>query len=99
MQSAQQLSCSTVSSQLRDQTDCFRPGQFKVYSSAVRGTLIMDTVSSISLSLKMQYFQKSYFTSAVQQLAGHSDQKVSTKLVRGKRYHSQARVIEMKIKQ
>ena len=64
VQSAQQLSCSTVSSQLRDQTDCFRPGQFKVYSSAVRGTLIMDTVSSISLSLKMQYFQKSYFTSA-----------------------------------
>ena len=64
VQSAQQLSCSTVSSQLRDQTDCFRPGQFKVYGIAVRGTLNMDTVSSISLSLKMQYFQKSYFTSA-----------------------------------
>ena len=30
VQSAQQLSCSTVSSQLRDQTDCFRQGQFKV---------------------------------------------------------------------
>ena len=35
-----------------------------MYDIAVRGTLNMDTVSSIWLSLKMQYFQKSYFTSA-----------------------------------